>query len=235
MLIDGDVRSPRCRSARAPHWGIASGMAFFNTNRLAQSVDMNRALRERPSGPPAKSVRGRPEGIGRGSSAAAERVSDDLRRHCGSYLDDRRSAALLSMMAMGSLGVVTAYQFGLIRKVPELPLPRLDATAVDASGAAYQRFKTPDGALGLLSQAVTLALIGSGPASRSSDQPWLPLVGAAKAVIDAGSAAYLGVEQQSKHGRFCSWCLAAAVANVAVLRYVFPEALASLKRLRAGA
>jgi len=41
------------------------------------------------------------------------------------------------------------YQLGLLRRVPELPLPGVDADAVDASGEAYVLFGTPDSALGL--------------------------------------------------------------------------------------
>ncbi|MBA3251956.1 MAG: hypothetical protein H0T66_17000, partial [Geodermatophilaceae bacterium] len=115
-------------------------------------------MRPRPAGPPAASVRPRPGGVGRSSSPAAERVSDDLRRGTGSFLEQRRWVAGLTSLASAALGVVGLYHFGLLRRVPELSLPFLDADAVDASGEAYQELKTPDAALGLVSAGVTLVL-----------------------------------------------------------------------------
>jgi hypothetical protein len=191
------------------------------------------ALRSRVSGPPAHEVRGRDDGIGRSSSPAAEAVSDALRRGSGGYLDQRRRVAALLLGGMGSLGVVAAYQFGLLRRPPELRVGPLDAERVDAAGEAYQYLKTPDAALGLVSFAGTLVLAGMGPARRAQSRPWLPLALAAKVVADAGFGLYLTVEQQSKHRRFCSWCLLAAGTSVAALPQVVPEARAAWRTLRA--
>ncbi|MBW3669183.1 MAG: vitamin K epoxide reductase family protein [Actinobacteria bacterium] len=183
--------------------------------------------RARPAGPPAAAARGRPGGIGRATSPEAERVSDDLRRHAGEFLDERRRVARLSLVAAGAMGVVAAYQVGVLRRLPEPPLRLFDAERVDASGEAYQLFKTPDAALGLAGYAVTLALAGAGSADRWRQRPWLPLALAAKVAADAAGGVYLTAEQASKHGRFCSWCLAASAASVAMVPHVLPEARAA--------
>jgi uncharacterized membrane protein len=127
---------------------------------------------------------------------------------------------------------VAAYQNGLIRHLPEPPLPGLGAEDVDAAGEAYQYLKTPDAALGLASQAVTLVLAGMGSRHRASERPWVPLAMAAKVVLDAAGGAYLTVEQATKHKRFCSWCLTAAVANIAAVPMVLPEARVAWRALR---
>lgn len=188
-------------------------------------------LRRRPAGPPAASVRA-PGGIGRASSAYAERVSDGLRRAASPDLTRRRRAVALALVATGALGVVEAYQTGLLRSVPEPPLPGLGADEVDASGEAYHLFGTPDAALGIASYGVTLALVGAGTPDRAQSAPWLPLLAAAKACGDALASSYLFVEQVSKHRRICSWCTVAAVANLAVLPMVLPEARRALGSLR---
>ena len=187
--------------------------------------------RRRPSGPRARTVRPSGGGIGRKGSPAAEAVSDDLRRGAGAVLDRRRRIAALSLGAMSALGVVAAYQNGLIRRLPEPPLPGLGGGDVDASAEAYQYLKTPDAALGLASQAVTLVLAGMGGRHRASERPWVPLALAAKVVLDAAGGAYLTAEQASRHKRFCSWCLAAALANVATVPQVLPEARAAWRSL----
>jgi uncharacterized membrane protein len=194
-------------------------------------VDMRgTTTRRRPAGPPAASVRPGPGGVGRSTSAAAQRVSDDLRRGSGDFLEQRRWVAGLTSLAGFALGVVGLYQFGILRRVPELPLPFLDADAVDASGEAYQELRTPDAALGLASAAVTLALAGMGDRSRARDRPWVPVALAAKTAADAVGGSYLMAEQITKHRRICSWCTVAALAQAAALPVALPEARAALRQ-----
>ena len=190
--------------------------------------------RRRSSGPRAAEVRGAPGGIGRRGSAEAEAVSDDLRRGEGAFLDRRRRIAGLSLSGMASLGVVAAYQFGLIAGPPEPRLPRLDAKAVDASGEAYRYLLTPDAALGLVSYGATLVLAGMGTAKRSETRPWIPLALLAKTVGDAAYGAYLTLEQGTKHRRFCSWCLLTAAASLAAVPQAAPEARQAWKTVRRG-
>jgi len=171
-------------------------------------------------------------GIGRSTSAAAEAVSEDLRQGEGDWLPQRRRIAALSLSGIGALGVVAAYQTGLIRRPPEPALPGLDAERVDAAGEAYEFLKTPDAALGLVSYAATLVLAGMGDRSRATNRPWVPLALAAKVFFDAASGIYLTLEQGTKHRRFCSWCLAAAAASVAMVPYAMPEAAAAWRTVR---
>ncbi|MDQ4089655.1 MAG: vitamin K epoxide reductase family protein [Actinomycetota bacterium] len=186
--------------------------------------------RGRPAGPPASTIRPASGGIGRESSPEAEAVSDALRRGGEPLLARRRRTAALSLLSIGSLGVVAAYQNGLLRHLPEPPLPRLDADRVDASGEAYQYLKTPDAAIGLASTAVTLILAGMGDANRRHARRWIPLALSAKTILDASFGVFLTVEQATKHKKFCSWCLVAALASVASVPQTLPEAAAALRR-----
>ena len=172
---------------------------------------------ERPSRP-------RERTLGRPSSAEAERVSRDLRTGSGDLLRRRRRAGALSLSSMASLGVVTAYQLGLFRHLPEPPVGVFDADRVDASGEAYQFLKTPDGALGLASYAATLALVGMGSARRAQERPWVPIALAVKVAADVASSVFLTAEQVSRHRRLCSWCVGAAATSVAMVPQVVPEA-----------
>ena len=191
-------------------------------------------LRKRPAGPASAEVRARRGGVGRATSEAAEAVSDDLRRGAGELLDRRRRLAGLSLGSIVAFVGVTAYQTGVVRHLPEPPLPFLDADAVDASGEAYQRLKVPDGALGIASSAATLVLIGMGDGRRAVDRPWLPLAMAAKVIVDALGGLFLTAEQATKHRRFCGWCLAATGAYLAMVPQVLPEARAALQELRSA-
>lgn len=184
-----------------------------------------------PAGPSAAAVRGRSGGIGRGSSSYAEAVSDGLRRIDSELLSRRRRVGGYALGAVAALVPVALYQVGLLRSVPEPPLPFLDADAVDATGAAYALFGTPDSALGIASYAVTFALAGMGRPDRAQTQPLLPLLMSAKVALDAVSGAYLLAEQLTKHRKICSWCTAASLLSFAMVPQVVPETRSALRSL----
>lgn len=169
--------------------------------------------------------------IGRRSSAAAEQISADLRLGRSDHLAHRRSIVRYGLVAAAAMGGVLAYQTGVVRRLPEPSLPFLDAERVDASGEAYELLKTPDAALGLVSYAVTIALAAAGGRHRAQQRPWLPLALAAKVGVDIVGGVYLTIEQASKHRKFCSWCLAATLASIAMAPHAGSEALTAGRRL----
>lgn len=178
----------------------------------------------------AAEARGREGGIGRDGGEVAERVSDELRLGHSALLDRRRRTAALSLASIASFSAVAAYQHGLIRHLPEPPLPGLDADRVDASGEAYAMLRTPDASLGILNSAVTLVLAGMGTQAGRHRTRWIPVALALKATLDAAGALWLTAEQASKHRRFCGWCLAAAAFAVAAVPQTVPEARDALRR-----
>ncbi|MBV7700476.1 vitamin K epoxide reductase family protein [Streptomyces sp. TRM70350] len=171
-------------------------------------------------------------GIGRGSSAVAETVSDDLRLKRGGFLSERRRVAALNLGASAAYGVVALYQFGLVKRLPEPPLPGLDAERVDAAGEAYALLRTPDAAIALASAGVTLALTGAGGHGRHRDRPWLVLAATGKILADAAAAAVLFTEQLTKHRAVCSWCAVAALCHATAVPPALREAHAAWRSLR---
>ena len=169
-----------------------------------------------------------------GSDAQATQLSRELRLGSGEFLDRRRRTAALSLVAAGSMAVITLYQMGIIDHLPEPPIPGLNADKVDASAEAYAKLNTPDAALGLWSYATTLVLAGMGGQDRAQRDPLVPLALAAKVGVDALQAAKLTWDQWDKHRAFCSWCLLAAGATFAAVPEVIPEARAALRNLLNG-
>jgi uncharacterized membrane protein len=168
------------------------------------------------------------------SERSAARLSRELRRGDGEHLELRRRVIGLSLVSMGSMALIVLYQTGVIRHIPEPPLPGFNADKVDGSAEAYQILGMPDGALGLVSYASTLMLAAAGGKNRARTAPWLPLALTAKATADAAQAAKLTVDQWTKHRAFCSWCLLAAGATFAVVPATLPETRSALRNLRGG-
>ena len=135
------------------------------------------------------------------------------------------------MISVGSMALITLYQMGIIKHLPEPPLPGLDADKVDASAEAYSRFATPDGVLGLGNYAVTMGLAAMGSQNRATEQPWIPLMLAAKVAFDTSQAVRLFFDQKTKYHAFCSWCLLAAGSTLAIVPLAVPETYAALRHL----
>lgn len=130
------------------------------------------------------------------------------------------------------MALITLYQVGLIKHLPEPPLPFMNADKVDASAEAYEKLSTPDAVLGLGSYAATMALAAMGGADRVRTMPWVPIALASKVAVDVATAAKLSIDQWTKHRAFCFWCLLAAAATFATAPLVVPEAIAATRSFR---
>ncbi len=161
----------------------------------------------------------------------AEVLSQELRLGSGQFLAQRRSIVGLSLLAVGSMGLITLYQMGIIRHLPEPPLPMLNADKVDASAEAYSRFSTPDGILGVGNYAITAGLAAMGGQDRAREQPWIPLALAVKVAFDTSQAIRLFFDQKRKYRAFCSWCLLSASTTLVTIPLVIPETYAALRQL----
>lgn len=160
-----------------------------------------------------------------------KQLSKELRHGRGDYLEERRGVIALSLTAIGCMGLIALYQTGIIRRLPDLPLPMMDADKVDASDEAYEKLQMPDAILGLGSYAATMGLAAMGGKNRARTQPWIPLALAGKAGVDAVQAAKLTYDQWAKHKAFCMWCLIAAAATFAIVPLVIGEAIEAASTL----
>jgi uncharacterized membrane protein len=147
-------------------------------------------------------------------------------------LNRRRHVTTLSLIAAGAMGVISLYQMGVTRRVPDLPLKGLNAEKLNASPQAYSILQTPDAPLGLASYAGTMVLAAMGGPDRARTMPWVPLALAGKVAVDALVAAKLTADQATKYKAACLWCLGASAATFAMVPLVIPEAKEALRTLR---
>ncbi len=147
------------------------------------------------------------------------------------YLEQRRRAAALTLSSIALFGVMACYQLRLLRRLPDPPLPGLDAEKVIGSPEAYALFQTPDAVLALGSYAATLGLEAMGPAHRRETAPALPLLLAAKALADAAIAGAFTCRAWMRFRAFSSYSLLAVAATFLTVPAVLPEARAAWRRL----
>ncbi len=155
-------------------------------------------------------------------------LSRELRTGTNDFLSHRRTTVALTLVGMASLSVIALYQLGLLKCLPEPPLPGLDAEKVNGSAEAYKLLHTPDAILGLGSYAATLGLAATGDANRADNRPWLPLALLAKAGADAVQAAFLTARSWRKFRAFSLYSLVDVLTVFLKLPSVLPEASAAL-------
>ena len=159
-------------------------------------------------------------------------LSRELREGDSPDLTRRRWAIGLSLVGVAAGAVVSLYQTGILRHLPDPPSGGLfDSDRVDASDYAYKRAQTPDGLAMLLTYGVTALLAGAGGQDRARTLPWLPLALAAKVASDVATNLTLAREEWAENHALCVYCQTASLASLASLPLVVPEARRALRHL----
>lgn len=160
-------------------------------------------------------------------------LSRYLREGDDAELTRRRWVVGLSMLGVAAGQVVSLYQTGIVKHLPDPPGP-FDSDRVDASEYAYKRADSPDGLAMTVSYALTALLAGTGGPDRPRTHPLLPMVMAAKTLYDTGLAVELGREEWNDNKALCAYCQAATLASAASLALALPEAIRAAKTYFGG-
>lgn len=120
----------------------------------------------------------------------------------------------LSAIGLADFSLISLYQTGLIRHLPDLPFPLFDSDKVNASKSAYQ-FGIPDGPVSLAAYGLTMALTRIGDKDGEHRKPVADLaLGAVVLGQAAGAAWYLG-DMLFRQRKICLYCVAGALVNFA--------------------
>ncbi len=156
-------------------------------------------------------------------------VRQDLQTGRSAGLRRRRAIVGLSLLGLCSMGMVSLYQMGLLRHLPDPPLRRFHADKVNASFRGYQ-YGVPHGALSMTAHALNILLAAIGGRGRARVMPWVPVIAAGKAAAEAGMAAKTVLHQMPAVERaWCSYHLVDAMAHVGTFLLTLPEAWQALR------
>lgn len=177
-----------------------------------------------------------------GKALLREVLSDDMpprelrrrvRHNEGRDMRLRRDTVIVSLVGIASMAIVTLYQTGRVKHLPDPPTkwPHFHSDKVNTSDEAFG-YGMPDGPIALLAHAGNLALAAAGPPDRAQRKPWLPLLAASVSAPQAAVAAkYLFYQMPRVDKAWCPYCVVDALMHFATLGLVIPEAVKALRSL----
>lgn len=160
------------------------------------------------------------------------KLSRELRQGQSADLTRRRWIIGLSMVGTAMAQVVSLYQTGIIRHLPDPPSRLFDSDRVDASDYAYRRLSTPDGFMMLVSYGITAGLAAAGGERRARQTPLLPIAMGLKILGDVAVALELGREEWAENQALCAYCQVATLASIASAALALPEVREAIAALR---
>jgi len=159
-------------------------------------------------------------------------LSTELRTDASADMQRRRWVSGLSIVGTAIGAVVTTYQTGLIKHLPDiLPGDVFDAEKVDASDYAYKRLQMPDAPQMMLTYSLTAALASAGGADRAEQNPALPITTAGKAMFDLVTCLALARDEWATNHKLCSWCQIATAISAIVVVLTVPEAVRAARAM----
>ena len=162
---------------------------------------------------------------------STEELRHDLRHNRSGSMRRRRAAVIASLIGIGAMSLTTLLQAGVVRRLPDPPIPRFRTKRVNISDEAFS-YGGPDSPVVILAHAVNLLLATTGGADRARKHPWLPLLAATLAGGQATVAAkYLFYQMPYVDEAYCPYCIVDAFSHFATLGLVLPEAVEAAETL----
>lgn len=161
----------------------------------------------------------------------ATRLRAELQQSQDPDVRRRRGIIGLSLIGMASMAAVTLLQTGLVKHLPDPPVKGFDSDRVNSSDTAYG-LGVPDGTLSLAMLAMNVPLASFGGEKRTEKMPWVPLLAAIKAGIEAAAAGWYFYQMPTKEKAWCPYCITGAIANASIFALAIPEAVKAVSSLR---
>jgi uncharacterized membrane protein len=144
----------------------------------------------------------------------------------------RRGAVAVSLIGIAAMAATALLQMGLVKRLPDPPAGNFDTKKVNSSDEAYS-YGGPDSPIAITGHGVNMVLASMGGADRAERQPWLPVLAAVIAGLQASTAArYLFHTMPKVDKAWCPYCITDALTHFATLAFTLPEALKAVRKLR---
>lgn len=130
-----------------------------------------------------------------------------------SSLHLRKRLIALSAAGIADFTIISLYQTGIIRRLPDLPGKIFDSNSVNKAPEA-KIFGVPDGPVSLGVYALTITLAAAGGMKERRPR-WLDFATAATVLGNAAGAAYYMGDMIFRQKKVCIYCVTGALINFA--------------------
>ncbi len=161
-----------------------------------------------------------------------QQLSLELRKGNTPDLQRRRWIIGLSVVGVAMGQIVTLYQTGIIRHLPDPPIGIFDSDKVDASNYAYKRANQPDAPAMMITYGATAALASMGGQNRATQSPWIPIAMGAKLLTDVATNLMLAREEWAENKKLCTYCQTASLVSIVSVVLAWPEVRSAINHLR---
>lgn len=142
----------------------------------------------------------------------------------------RRRIIALSIVGIGVTGLISLFQTGMVKHLPDPPVEGFDADKVTTSDQAFL-LGGADAPFAVFSFALNLPLAAFGGEHRAAQTPLVPLAAAGKSAIDAAASVWYVSQMPTSVKAWCLYCLVTAAAFGGVFALTLPEAKTALANL----
>jgi uncharacterized membrane protein len=144
-----------------------------------------------------------------------EEIRHELLDGDDDWLRTRRKIAAIAALLAAEFAVLGMRQYGVIRRLPDLPIRGFDANAVSTSRAAYP-LGIPDASLAVVGAGALIVLATAGGSRRSGRAPLLDLALGAAIGVGAISAVTYFI-QMVRQRRVCIYCIASTAGFLSLV------------------
>lgn len=141
---------------------------------------------------------------------------DRLRQDARPDTENRRKIAALATVGLVDFSLISLYQLGYIKHLPDLPGKIFDSDKVNASEEAVL-LGLPDGVVSLGMYAATIFLTAVGSTSRKSSR-WADWLLGGIVLGQAAGGAYYLYNMATVQKKICPYCVTGALVNFAAVK-----------------
>lgn len=159
------------------------------------------------------------------SDSKADKMSWAMRNDDSESLARRRKMILLSAIGLIDFAIISLYQTGVIRHLPDFPGKNFDSDQVNASRKAF-KMGLPDGTTGALMYSANLALASAGGTRETGRSRLFSIFLGGSAVVGAVGALDYLYDMTFRQKKICPYCVTGALVNLTLVPLALRELLA---------
>ena len=157
-------------------------------------------------------------------------IRQALTKGKGDDLNRKRQVMLLSAIGLVDFSIISLYQTGVIKRLPDLPFKIFDSNKVNKSPQAYA-MGVPDGPVSAAVYAATMILATAGGTESSGRKPIADVMLGGAVLGNTAGAVYYLYDMIFKQKKVCLYCVTGAVINIASAVIIAPVVIKGIKKL----